>query len=204
MKSDNVFRMSLVMAVCTQANQIGWRIIEFISIYVMNMKIISPSLSRFTTMLASPFITIFNIFANSFPIMGIGPFSNTTFPGRVFRTTNSARAVERLGLRTALDTKLFHKLGNYRNINAKLISNILHGSLISRIFFYEPIDMFIRQVFSIMTNNINIPFVFSLIPNYMLITTTFTEWGLFSRWRYVFDRLCHNSNYTLIMHGGVA
>lgn len=188
MKSDTVFRMSLVMTICTQANQIGWRIIKFISIYVMNMKIISPSLSRFTTGLASPFVSIFNISTNRLPIKRVIPLSNSAFPCGIIRTANGTGQGKGFSLRSCLYAIIVYLSGYCRTRYAKLIGNILQISLICNIFLIKPILIFIKFKLTIMTRNINVPIIFSLIPGSWIITTTLTQWRLRIFWRNILYR----------------
>lgn len=156
-----------VMALWTQAYQITRIVIEFILINVMNVKIVSPALAGFSASLTRPFVSIANNSSDSFPVGGIVPFSNTTFPGGVVFSRNFAGKDKGFGLRATLYVMLFKPFYYGASAYIKLFSYINRSSFFDDIFVFEPFLIMKYSLWSIMPSYVFKPiatFVLSWVP----------------------------------------
>ena len=104
-----------------KAYEIRRRVIEFISVFVMNMKVISPSLSLFFAVLTRPIISVLNIFANGFPVESVIPFSNTPLPSWIVFAFDSSTKAKRYFLRSSLYIGVSNASNDGSRANTKLI-----------------------------------------------------------------------------------
>jgi hypothetical protein len=181
--------MRFVMTTCAKAYKVISRIVKFVSILVMNMKKNAPSFTRFSAVLTSPVISIFNIFTNSFPVIRILPLGNATLPCRIFITANSTGEGKGFGLSSCWNIKYFDIAKNSCYTYIKLISNIFSRTLVNHILLINPILIFIKHNPVPMPVDMDAPTIGSLIPPYWISAPAFTKWGNRTNWRNVLNWL---------------
>jgi len=161
-----------------KANEIIRRVIEFIAVNVVNVKVYPPSTPTLTARLARPFVSIFYVLTNGFPVVRVIPFSNTALPGWVFGATNSAAKSKRLGLCANRNIEPYHEFTDGGQIYPTFRGNIVHRSVLLGIFDTKPISVFVKRILAIVTVNVCVPAVFSLVPCYGSFTAALAKWRI--------------------------
>ena len=156
--------MNGTMAFSAKTCEIVGRVIQFVAVNVMNVKIYPPPLALFATGLTSPIIVILRALTKCFPVVGIVPLSNTALPGWIVGTTNRTAEGKRLSLSANRNTEPYQKLLDGGFIYAKLRSYIVNSPKFLAVLVIQPISLFVQRIFAIVTINVNVPTVLALVP----------------------------------------
>lgn len=149
--------MGFVVTFGTQGNQVVGMIVKFVSVNMMHMQVNAPTFALFAAILASPFVAVLNLLAQTLPVRRVVPFGNTAFPCGIVGATY--RAAQNKGFRQAapLDAKLFHRLNNGRSIDTKLRGNFIDGSHFVNILGAQPVRIMVKLFGAVMTRCIFLP-----------------------------------------------
>lgn len=169
------FTLALRMTCGAYRDKIGRRIIEFVSIHMVNMKDFARFWEYFMANLASVIVSLANVMRNTFPGWSIIPFGNPALPGRILASPHGLIQNKRLFRGARLDFKLNHELLDGCGDHAHFIGDRFDSAVFIDIFLAQPFRMFIWYIFSVMPNAVKIPLVLSLIPDHINTTSTFTE-----------------------------
>jgi hypothetical protein len=151
------------------------------------MKQLTGLLKLLVANLAGVIISLANQARNAFPTWRVGPLCYATLPGRILRAINLAVHNKSIRMTAGWNVKLDKKLTDSAKANATLIGNVGHGTMLVKIFMAQPVLIFIKRIFSIVTIDIDIPSVLALIPDNSIATSTLTRWGGLTRGRNVLD-----------------
>jgi len=176
MGSDSyVTSVNPTMTLSAKAGEIVGRIIQFIAVNMVNVKMYPPPLTLFAASLASPVVAVFSAPAKGFPVMGVIPFCYPSLPGRVIRPTNRTAESKRLSLCADRNIKLYQKLFDCGVSYSKLRSYIPYRPVFFEILRLKPVLMFIWQILAVVTFNIDIPVVLALVPGNRIAASAFTK-----------------------------
>lgn len=173
--------VDIAMAFSAEACQIVERIIQLVSIDMMDMQVYTPSFALLATFLAGPLVAVFDLLAKGFPVMRVIPLCYTALPRRIILASNSATQRERFGLSSDWNRELSHKLDNGSSVYFAFIGNAVKRALVVYVLIVQPIGALVQCALSVMTNNIDIPSVLATVPVNRAIATAITKRRIFTR-----------------------
>ncbi len=132
-------------------------IVEFIAVDVMNMQVNAPASAFLAAVLACPVIAVLNFLADSLPIRRVFPFGYATLPGWVFLAACRASHDEGFLRGTPVNSSLDHRLDDTREVNSKLISNLLNSARLVDVLGVQPFWIMVEGLWSIVTWSILLP-----------------------------------------------
>lgn len=168
--------MTLPMALRAQANKVVLGVVEFVTVNMMNVKIVPPSLPSFSAILASPLVAVSDAACYGFPVVGVRPFSHAAAPSWIAFTPDCPADCKGLGLTAPRDAKLVHEFGDGAAADIERGSYVSHRSLFDIVGIAKPCLILVREVFSVMTRSVDIPVVLSLIPSNKLAAPALAIW----------------------------
>ena len=126
------------------------------------MEVVPPMLPALATVLARPFVAVLDLPTHGFPVVGIGPLGDTAFPGGIGRAPGLPGQDECFAGGSGVNSELVHELLDGGVAHAEVLGNIPHRPL--GVLPSEPLGILIRKVFSVVTDNVQVPVVLPLVP----------------------------------------
>jgi len=170
-------------------NKVGRVIVKFVAVFVMYVQNLACFLKDSTARLASVIVAQSNLTCYALPSAGVVPLGNTTLPRGIVFSFDCAGKHKGFALLADWYAKVLEPTNYRRSANFKHIRNLARCSFVYHIFTLKPFFVFVKSVFVLMSNDIDVPTVFSLVPSRSITTPAFARRGGANG--KVFDRFTH-------------
>ena len=119
------------MALGTQGYKIVRRVVELVLIYVVDVQEVLRRLKVLIAQLAGISVSFSDDSSDGFPVEGVRPRCDATFPRGIVRTTDSTRQGQGFGLGAAGNTKAF-ETSAYSCVSDAKVLGYAHAGLTAR------------------------------------------------------------------------
>lgn len=152
------------MAFNAKRNQIVGMVVPLVPVDMMHVQFVPPSLALLPAKLASPFVPVLDLLAQTFPVRSVFPFGDAAFPCRIVGPYGSATRHQGFTCAATGNAALFHGLDDGADFHAKLSCDLRKCALLFNVLGAQPFCVVIRLLGTVMALGVLLPTFVAGVP----------------------------------------